>query len=124
MRGVDEIRAVGTDFDDDEKTKREEMFDPSTRFLLLLRPPHNAHLHTNLTSKANDEYNSIAIEEVKVLPEATEKSGSKKKKKKPPKLDFTSDQLIGYCSFRFDTEDTINERSVEVIYWYVQQLNY
>ena len=29
------------------------------------------------------------------------------------------DQLWGYCSFRFDTEETMSSRDVEVIYWCV-----
>ena len=34
------------------------------------------------------------------------------------KKDFDEAGLMGYCSFRFDTEETLGSRDVEVVYWY------
>jgi hypothetical protein len=68
-----------------ETSKREELFDPLTRFLLV-------HTH---------DY-KLKGENVKVT---TSTDGE--------------EELLGYCSFRFDTEETLSSRDAEVMYWLV-----
>ena len=83
-----------------EKDKREELFDPSTRFLLLLRPPAT----------------SSPTQEVPPMPGAMP---SRKGKGRAGELDFGSDRLLGFTSWRFDTEETLGTRDAEVVYWCV-----
>ncbi len=82
-----------------ERSKREELFDPATRFLLCLTP-------------------GVASP---VIPGALPPSSSRRKGKgKAEIVDLREGQeLVGYCSFRFDTEETLGTRDAEVIYWFV-----
>lgn len=113
---ADCVRAKGTDFDEDESSKREEMFEPTTRFLILLKHP-TPNLNSSADTPASIEQESNVSES------ATGDSATipkKKKKKKTEKLEFGPEELLGYCSFRFDTEQTLDDdRQVEVIYWSV-----
>lgn len=84
----------------DELSKREELFDPVTRYLLLLR-----------SSSPSPSSDTVP------MPGALPRSNRKGKSK--PTIDFKEDDLVGYCSFRFDTEETLGDQDVEVIYWYV-----
>lgn len=101
--------------DDDEPTKREEMFDPTMRFILLLRPerlPVPVLASTATSEPGPSDHDTTAGD--------APTSKSKKKKKKAEKVDFGQEELVGYCSFRFDTEETLDdERRVEVVYWCV-----
>jgi hypothetical protein len=76
-----------------ESSKREELFDETGRFLLL---------------RSGAEHNEgRGIDMPGALPgkdtEAEAKGG----------------EVLGYVSFRFDTEETLGSRDAEVVYWYV-----
>jgi hypothetical protein len=112
---ADIVSARGTEFDDDESTKREELFDPAMRYLLLLRSPTGCSIPVTgtlgaLTPAPETDAPPTGQESILTAP--------KKKKKKVEKVDFGPDELVGYCSFRFDTEQTLDDdRLAEVIYW-------
>jgi hypothetical protein len=76
-----------------ESSKREELFDDTGRFLLLRR------------GAARDEGRGID------MPGAL-----------PGKeIELRDDgEVLGYVSFRFDTEETLGSRNAEVVYWYVR----
>lgn len=63
----------------EEQAKREEMFDPDARFLLLSRT---------------------------AMPGTLREQGQ-----------VEEGELLGFVSFRFDTEETMGTRDVEVVYW-------
>lgn len=91
--------AEGSSLSYAEKDKREELFDPSTRFLLLLKPPGT----------------SSPTQEVPPMPGALP---SRKGKARAGELDFSPDRLLGFTSWRFDTEETLGTRDAEVVYCY------
>lgn len=71
--------AKGTSMEHEEQAKREEMFDPDARFLLLSRT---------------------------AMPGTLREQGQ-----------VEEGELLGFVSFRFDTEETMGTRDVEVVYW-------
>jgi hypothetical protein len=73
--------AKGTSMEHEEQAKREEMFDPDARFLLLSRT---------------------------AMPGTLREQGQ-----------VEEGELLGFVSFRFDTEETMGTRDVEVVYWSV-----
>jgi GNAT superfamily N-acetyltransferase len=76
-----------------ESSKREELFDETGRFLLLRRgAEHNE-------GRGIDMPGALPGKET----EAEAKGG----------------EVLGYVSFRFDTEETLGSRDAEVVYWYV-----
>lgn len=91
-------RSSGTSMSHEEKSKRAELFDPLTRYLLLLRP-----------SSSSPGTDTVP------MPGALPRSDRKGKSK--ASIDFEEEDLVGYCSFRFDTEETLGDRDAEVIYW-------
>jgi hypothetical protein len=82
----------------DEPSKREELFDPLARFLVLLRP--------TAPSPSTD---TVAMPGA--LPHSSRNKGKEKE------IDFDDARLQGFASFRFDTEETLGSSDVEVIYW-------
>jgi hypothetical protein len=78
-----------------ESSKREELFDESGRFLLLRR------------GGMMDGYGGVDMPGA--LPTASRGKG----------LKLQDGQILGYVSFRFDTEETLGSRDAEVVYWYV-----
>lgn len=87
------IRMDGSSLATPERQKREEMFETTTRFILALR----RRPEEPLPSEANSEPSDQRISDGSVR--------------------FESDDLLGYCSFRFDTEETQKPKDAEVIYW-------
>ena len=85
---MDLHRSMNTSFSYTEQFKRLELFEPTTKYILCLRPPHS---QARPKGKIRDV---VGIE----------------------------GQLVGYCSFRFDTEETLSSRDAEVIYWSVLPL--
>jgi len=75
-----------------ESSKREELFDETGRFLLLRRGSGaEGHAGVDMPGALPDK-ESQGIDDGEVL---------------------------GYVSFRFDTEETLGSRDAEVVYWYV-----
>lgn len=82
-----------------ESSKREELFDETGRFILLRRG-HSV------------ENGEDGLDMPGALPSVTamgEGEGNEDE----------SGEIVGYVSFRFDTEETLGSRDAEVIYWYV-----
>jgi hypothetical protein len=76
-----------------ESSKREELFDETGRFLLLRRG-------SGTDAQAGvDMPGALPGKEIEV-----EAKGG---------------EVLGYVSFRFDTEETLGSRDAEVVYWYV-----
>ena len=73
-----------------ESSKREELFDETGRFLLLRR--------------GSGAEGQGGVD----MPGAL-----------PPKESEVRGEVLGYVSFRFDTEETLGSRDAEVVYWYV-----
>lgn len=96
VRDIPESRLEGTSATYTPTEKREELFDTSTRFLLLLQPISS---------------NDVATASKPAL------KGKKGAKTSP--MNFNEEDLKGYCSFRFDTEETLGSSDVEVVYWCV-----
>lgn len=80
-----------------ESSKREELFDETGRFLLLRRG-HSV------------ENGEDGLDMPGALPTATTQGEGE------GDVDG-SGELVGYVSFRFDTEETLSSRDAEVIYW-------
>jgi len=87
----------------DPRGKREELFHPDARYLLLLRssPPSPA-------------------QETLHMPGALPLNKAKGKGKA---VDQVDGDLLGYCAFRFDAEETMGPRDAEVVYCYELQLD-
>ena len=83
-----------------KSSKPIELFDPSAFYLLLLRSPSSTR------SPSSD-----TVPMPGALP-----PNSKGKGKALVGIDDPS-ELLGYCSFRFDTEETLGSQDAEVIYW-------
>lgn len=84
----------------EEGEKRDEMFEASTRILLALREPDD------------DEGN--------VHDGAGDVGASGGKGSGPGGKVQIGERLLGFCSFRFDTEETADDdRMAEVVYWHV-----
>jgi hypothetical protein len=117
-----------------EESKREELFHEDTRYLIIdsgpsrpvassdadeledVRQPISLSGGTTLGQKANV---------VNSQNRSRRKSNGKGKNKATSKETFDlggEESLLGYLSFRFDTEETLSDRDVEVIYWYVSQV--
>lgn len=77
-----------------EASKREELFDETGRFLLLQQGGGGG----------GDGHSGIDMPGA--LPVEIERRGS-------------DGEVLGYVSFRFDTEETLGSRDAEVVYWYV-----
>ncbi|UOH80803.1 hypothetical protein LQV05_003462 [Cryptococcus neoformans] len=69
-------------------SKKEEMFDPTSRFLLALG---------ETPMDTNDE----------LAP----------RKQQKQQIDIQEHELLGFCEFRFDVEDTLSDKLAEVVYW-------
>jgi hypothetical protein len=79
-----------------ESSKREELFDETGRFLLLRR------------GSGTDAQAGVDM------------PGALPSKGREATVDATMDgEVLGYVSFRFDTEETLGSRDAEVVYWYV-----
>lgn len=79
-----------------EASKREELFDETGRFLLLKKGGGGGDggvVHSGIDMPGG-------------LPVKAERRGS-------------DGEVLGYVSFRFDTEETLGSRDAEVVYWYV-----
>ncbi|AFR94899.2 hypothetical protein C343_02987 [Cryptococcus neoformans C23] len=76
-----------------EMSKKEEMFDPTSRFLLALG---------ETPMDTNDE-----------LATRTQQK---------QQIDIQEHELLGFCEFRFDVEDTLSDKLAEVVYCYELQL--
>jgi hypothetical protein len=90
-----------------ESSKREELFEETGRFLLLRTNRDRGRGYGH-----GEEFN---VDMPGALPMRTE-SGLE---------DGDGDgegEVLGYVSFRFDTEETLGSRDAEVIYWYVPSL--
>jgi hypothetical protein len=103
-----------------ESSKREELFDESGRILLLRRVPDGVRL----------EEDGEGVDMPGRLPPPRGLSGGNVKGKGKGKVAESFDrgihiqegEIMGYISFRFDTEETLGSRDAEVIYWYVCRL--
>lgn len=87
-----------------EGSKREELFDSTGRILLLAR------------STSPD---STAAAAVAVPTEVVDMPGAMPSPPPSSTLPAAAEDVLGYVSFRFDTEETLGSRDAEVIYWYV-----
>jgi hypothetical protein len=76
-----------------ESSKREELFDETGRFLLLRR------------GSGTDA--QAGVDMPGALPG------------KQTEVEAKGGEVLGYVSFRFDTEETLGSRDAEVVYWYV-----
>jgi len=91
----------------DEADKLEELFDPLTRFLLLLRPNSPSPMTESVPMPG-------------ALPRTNSSGGGTGRSGKGGRtVDFDHSALVGFGSFRFDTEETVQGRDAEVVYWYV-----
>ena len=91
--------SAGTSMSYLPRTKRSELFHPHTRFLLLTR-----------------ESGASEGDACPPMPGALPES-RRKGKAKASDFELDAESLLGFCSFRFDTESTADDDLVEVIYW-------
>lgn len=82
--------ARGTSMAPDRKAKLAEMFDPDARYLLLTSVPR--------------------------MPGAMPPTPPSRRRRREEEVDV-SEELVGFASFRFDTEDTMGTEDAEVVYW-------
>ncbi|KIR57129.1 hypothetical protein I315_00292 [Cryptococcus gattii Ru294] len=83
-------RQSNSSFPYTEISKKEEMFDPTSRFVLALGG----------------------------TPSGTSDKGPPGKRQ----FDIQEHELLGFCEFRFDVEETLSDRLAEVVYCYELQL--
>lgn len=131
----------GTSMTYTERSKREEMFDEATRFLILRETSGSASGSSKspepAAGGASTSDNLVAEERTQNMPGSlppppamqSTSSGSMRKRngahrrsqeERDMGLDIEPDELVGYCSFRFDTEETLSSRDAEVVYWCVR----
>jgi hypothetical protein len=84
-----------------ESSKREELFDETGRFILLRKGAGNESVESE-----------GGVDMPGALPSGTAQEGLEGGVGE-------SGEIVGYVSFRFDTEETVSSRDAEVIYWYV-----
>jgi hypothetical protein len=99
--------------------KRIEMFDPQARDLLATSLPESSSLDYggDVTVTETDE---LALAMPGAMPAPAPRSGALGKgKRRAPPVEVTREELLGYCGFRFDTEQTAGTRDAEVVYWCV-----
>lgn len=89
-----------------ERSKREELFDSTGRYILLRRLPEGD------TSSGIGLKTEGGVDMPGGMPYRLDKG-----KAKAQIVDFEPDELVGYVSFRFDTEETLSPKDAEVIYW-------
>lgn len=90
-----------------EPSKREELFDPSGRYILLRRLGHEGETVEAEVDPGVD------------MPGGLPSKG--KRRAQGPEVNFDPDELVGYVSFRFDTEETLGSKDAEVVYWSVHR---
>lgn len=95
--------------------KRIEMFDPQARYLLATSLPDSSTL-----GHGGDITESDHLAMPGAMPSSAPRSGAQGKgKRRAPPVEVTREELLGYCGFRFDTEQTAGTRDAEVVYWCV-----
>lgn len=102
----------GSSMKTSERLKREEMFECTARFILALRRP----------DVADEAASSSGVHWRFGGPRQCIDSGKGKDKAydiQEGSVVFEQSDLLGYCSFRFDTEETQGPKDAEVIYWWV-----
>jgi hypothetical protein len=82
-----------------ESSKREELFDETGRFILLRKG-----------AEVESMEGGIGVDMPGALPSSTTEEGFEGNV-------GGSGEIVGYVSFRFDTEETLTSRDAEVIYW-------
>lgn len=90
-----------------ESSKREELFDDTGRILLLRRSDERS-----LSANGEGEGDG-GVDMPGKLPDPKGKGKGKQAHH------GDGGDIVGYVSFRFDTEETLGPRDAEVIYWYV-----
>lgn len=96
----------------DEDEKRDEMFEPTTRILVALR---------DRVGGPNVEGSSGGGGGGGGKGEGRDQAGHESQAWQSERV---KEDLIGFCSFRFDTEETADDDYMaEVIYWYVPSLH-
>lgn len=93
-----------------ERLKREEMFECTARYILALRRPERPPEEAS-TSAVHWQFDGFTRES------ASDRGKEKAQGIQEASVDFMKDDLLGYCSFRFDTEETQGPKDAEVIYW-------
>jgi hypothetical protein len=84
-----------------ESSKREELFDETGRFILLRKGAGDGSIE-----------GEVGVDMPGGLPSGTAEEGLEGGVGE-------SEEIVGYVSFRFDTEETLSSRDAELIYWYV-----
>ncbi|WVQ96638.1 hypothetical protein IAU59_003743 [Kwoniella sp. CBS 9459] len=127
-----------------ESSKREELFHPDTRYLLVRTPPKRESTATanaiapsgsapasgsrpseDINARASTSTLTASITETILSPLvslATNRSRADTKSNIRREGE-EGDPILGYCSFRFDTEETLSPRDAEVVYCYELQLS-
>jgi hypothetical protein len=121
--------AVGTSMATVEAAKREEMFDRDARYLVLTR---ERSMPGGMPGGGERE-NGNGCRSTLAIPSAVRRSASPGTSptisspsvslRAPPvpledgPVDIDPAELVGYASFRFDTEETMGPKDVEVVYW-------
>ncbi|WWC88503.1 uncharacterized protein L201_003414 [Kwoniella dendrophila CBS 6074] len=94
-----------------EQSKREELFDPDARYVLIRRPS------PSFSASKNDS------NAPRITTSNGKAKGKGKGKDKEVQIDLTQEELMGFCGFRFDTEETLSSRDAEVVYCYEVQIS-
>ncbi|RSH91021.1 hypothetical protein EHS25_010197 [Saitozyma podzolica] len=114
--------SAGTSMAHTPGPKRIEMFDPQARYLLATSLPQSSSLDYggDVTVTESDE---LALAMPGAMPAPAPRSGALGKgKRRAPPVEVTREELLGYCGFRFDTEQTAGTRDAEVVYCYELQI--
>jgi hypothetical protein len=114
-RPADTSRSAGTSMAHTPGPKRIEMFDPQARYLLATSLRNSSTLGHCLDVTELDD---LVMPGAMPVPVSRSGAPGKGKRRAPP-VEVTKQELLGYCSFRFDTEQTAGTRDAEVVYWCV-----
>ncbi|WRT67900.1 uncharacterized protein IL334_004874 [Kwoniella shivajii] len=105
-----------------EQSKREELFDVDARYILLLSsqgPDQDPKKVDKLDPVDNLKTTTDTNTNIKAKGKG---KGKGKGKETINEIDFSPKDLLGFCGFRFDTEETLTTRDAEVAYCYEVQL--
>lgn len=96
-----------------DKGKWEEMYDPDARYLVI-----RSESPSRSTSPEQEGRNGPGSD-VGASGGRMEEEGGRKRRRTEKSEEDNDGELLGFASFRFDTEETMSSQDAEVIYWYV-----
>lgn len=114
-----------TNLDYTDSGKWEEMYDPDARYLVIRRQvdsPTGSPLSRTLKLAASsgrnkEKENGKEKKDRDDVGDRGERGERKRRRMRRRSKDQEEGELLGFASFRFDTEETMSTQDAEVVYW-------